>query len=127
MNLDRSCGERRVEQRRRFQRRAADGRRSGAYALDLRWAASSDIVGYAIEAADGAIGRVADFCLEEESLTVTEIVAIVRRQRRILVPLSAIERIDWPQRKVYLRATRQEIRRWSKSGTKSQRASRAGF
>jgi hypothetical protein len=108
--------ERRVDERRLSQRRITE-RRLPLRDWDARWRSSVDIIGYSVEAADSAIGRIADFGVEEESLIVTEIVVVARRllpgRSRFFVPLSAIERIDWRQRKVYVRPTREEIRRWS--------------
>lgn len=107
--------ERRAKDRRQSQRRADAVRR----ARDPRWGNSAELVGFRIAAADRTIGKVADFCIEEESLVITELVVVARRllvgRKRIFVPLDAIERIDWPNRKVYLRSTWREVRRWSES------------
>ena len=108
---------RRLGERRQSQRRALDF--PGPVFFGGTWQTSAELIGYAIEAADGPVGRVADFWLEEESAVITEIVVITRRrllplQKRVFVPVSAIERIDWAERKIYLRPTRKELRQWSK-------------
>jgi sporulation protein YlmC with PRC-barrel domain len=111
MNHERLQSDRRVQERRASHRRGVDG--------EVLWRSSSEILGYSVQAADGALGRVEDFCFEEESSVITAIVVRGRgrlaRQQRLLVPLEAIERVDWPARKVYLRPARAEIRQWSRA------------
>jgi sporulation protein YlmC with PRC-barrel domain len=110
---------RRSGERRQSQRRAVNPWGSlGEVFLGGIWRTSAEIIGYAVEAADGRLGRVADFCIEKESSVVTEIVVVTRRllpmQKRVVVPLNAIERIDPRERKIYVRPTRDELRRWSR-------------
>jgi hypothetical protein len=111
--------DRRTEERRVSERRGKGGRLCAPHEREAPWNASCDIIGYAIEASDGALGRVEAFCVEDESLMITEIVvAAARRQgkrRCILVPLSAVGRIDAQERKLYLNSTRDEIRQWSEA------------
>jgi sporulation protein YlmC with PRC-barrel domain len=110
---------RRFGERRQSERRAVTPWGSlGEVFLGGIWRTSAEIIGYAVEAADGRLGRVADFCIEKESSVVTEIVVVTRRllpmQKRVVVPLNAIERIDPRERKIYVRPTRDELRRWSR-------------
>jgi hypothetical protein len=76
------------------------------------------IIGYAIEAADGPAGRVADFLIEEESAVVTGIVVSTRGvlplRRRACVPINAVQRVDTHERRIYLHCTRDDIKAWSK-------------
>lgn len=109
---------RRLGERRRSERRAVNPWGSlGEVFFGGIWRTSAEIIGYAVEAADGRLGRVADFCIEEESSVITEIVVVARglspMQKGVVVPLNAIERIDPRGRKIYLRPTRDELRRWS--------------
>ena len=113
--------------RRALERRQAD--RRAANALDFRGLAAAgdgalgaEIIGYRIEAPDGYVGHAADFCVEEESSVVTGILAKTRRLlpggRRVFVPLNAIERIDPREKKIYVRPTRDEVRRGSRNSTR---------
>ena len=76
------------------------------------------IIGYAIEAADGPVGRVADFLIEEESAVVTGIVVRTRGvlpfRRQLCVPINAVERVDPQERRIYVNCTRDAIKAWSK-------------
>ena len=63
-----------------------------------------------LEAADGPIGEVADLVMEEETCAVTELV-VDSGGNSLLVPLGAVARIDWPQRRMYVELTREEILR----------------
>jgi hypothetical protein len=108
--------DRRSVERRRSQRRGANGFSNPVF-FGGTWCTGAEIIGYAIEATDGPIGRVADLCVEEESSVVTGMVVITRRllplQKRVFVPLNAIERVDAPGRKIYLRRMRHEVKEWS--------------
>jgi hypothetical protein len=112
--------DRRSGERRQWQRRALDARAfpDQVYFSGI-WHGSAEVIGYATEAADGPIGRVADFSIEEESAVVTEIVVMMRRplrpKRRLFIPLNAIKSIDEQERKIYLWPTRDELGQWSKS------------
>ena len=48
---------------------------------------------------------------------ITELVVLARRrlmrQKRIFVPLESVERIDWPNRTLYLRPSWQDVTRAS--------------
>lgn len=98
-------------------RRSTERRQSPRHAggaLDF----GAELIGYRIEASDGPIGRVTDFCVEEEGWAVTGLLAdprgILRTSRRIFVPLSAIESIDQAARKIYAGPTRDELARGSR-------------
>ena len=108
--------------RRSLERRQADRRRAH---LDFRGLAAfgdaafgAEIIGYRIEARDGYVGRAVDFCVEEESSVVTGLLARTHRllpwARQLYVPLSAIERIDPREKKIYVTPTRDEVRRGSR-------------
>ena len=130
MNHERLAGNRRAHERRVSRRRAVDGGFSVASDAAMLWRSSAEILGFGVQAADGALGRVEDFCVEEECSVITAIIVSARHrlsgQRRLFVPLSAIERIDWQGRKVYLRPARAEVRRWSWAACPpSQHAARA--
>jgi hypothetical protein len=77
-----------------------------------------DILGYGIEAPDGPVGYAVDFCIEDESWVVTGLLAdprgALRTSRRIFVPLSAIERVDRREKKIYVTSARDQLARGSR-------------
>jgi hypothetical protein len=102
--------------RRAGERRAIDRRLAGGVA-ELHWQSAAELIGYAVHAGPGAIGRVEDLCVEPDSLVLTEMVIATRRFlwiKRVHVALNAIDRIDWHNRVVYLRTTREEMQRVSR-------------
>jgi hypothetical protein len=99
--------------RRSAERRKADRRSDRALADG-----GAELIGYRIQAPDGEVGRVADFCVEQEGWAVTGFLAALRRlfptRRRIFVPLSAIERIDRRAKTIYVRVGREALARGSR-------------
>jgi len=75
---------------------------------------SSEVVsGCAIEARDGAAGRIEDLIIDPARWTVTGIVVGMRdflQSRHVVLPPEAVESIDWPYRKVRVRLGRDAIR-----------------
>lgn len=107
--------ERRIEERRLIERRSVavlplEGEPEGG------WQSSAELIGCTVEAADGAVGLIEDLRFEAESLAIAGLVIdapdSLSAGLRLVLPLGSVERIDWPQRKVYLRGTREEIQRF---------------
>jgi hypothetical protein len=69
---------------------------------DEPWRCSDDLLGARLEAADGLLGVVADVVVEEDSWAVTGLV-VTTDGASMIVPLTDVARIDWPQRTLYLR------------------------
>ena len=84
-------------------------------ALDLR---DADVIGYRVEAADGYVGRAADYCVEEESWVVTGVLVAMRGAKPVFVPLNAIDRIDQPEKTIYVTPTREEVRQGSRRSSR---------
>lgn len=107
----------RQPERRSAERRKAD--RRSVKVLDL----GPEILGYRIEARDGYVGRAADFCIEGESSVVTGLLAnrhpLLPWGRRIFVPLNAIERVDPGEKRIYVRPSRDDVRRGSRRSVRS--------
>jgi hypothetical protein len=99
-------------------RRSAERRKSDRRSDRALADGGAELIGYRIEAPDGAVGRAADFCIEQEGWAVTGLLAAPRRlfptRRRIFVPLSAIERIDRRAKTIYVRVSREELARGSR-------------
>lgn len=75
---------------------------------------SAEVVGYRIRAADGDIGHVEDFLLDEESWAIRDMVVDTRNWlpgKKVLVSPAAISDIDWANREVHVRLTREELKR----------------
>ena len=72
------------------------------------------IIGYDLETPDGAIGHVSDFLIDDRCWAIADIVVDTRSWlpggRRVIVPPSAVERIDGAARKVRVRLSRDEVR-----------------
>jgi hypothetical protein len=91
-------------------RRATDHRQPVALPGDEPWRCGTEMIGAMLEAADGPIGEVADLVMEEETCAVTGLV-VGTEENAVLVPLAAVARVDWPQRRMYVSMTREEILR----------------
>jgi sporulation protein YlmC with PRC-barrel domain len=73
---------------------------------------SDDVVGYSIHAADGRIGHVEDIRVDDRNWAVADLVVDTRDWlpgKKVLVPPSAVEGIDWRARQVRLRMRRAEV------------------
>jgi sporulation protein YlmC with PRC-barrel domain len=75
---------------------------------------SAQLVGYDIEAPDGAIGHVEDLVVDDESWEIADMVVDTRNWlpggKRVLVPPTAVASIDAPAKKVRVRLSRDEVR-----------------
>jgi sporulation protein YlmC with PRC-barrel domain len=86
--------------------------RTSAGAGDARLRSSAEVIGCGIEARDGAIGEVADLVVDDETWEITDVLVDSRRWlpgKLLLISPEAIERIDWPEKKVHLRLARRDI------------------
>ena len=73
-----------------------------------------EVIGYDIEARDGAIGDVEDFVVDDKSWSISDVVVDTTKWwpgGRVRVHPDDVERIDREGRKVHLRLTRDEVRR----------------
>jgi hypothetical protein len=74
---------------------------------------AKDLSGYHIVAADGEIGHVVDFLIDDETWIVRYIVMDTRNWlpgKHVLVIPSLVESMDWESRKVRVRVSREAIR-----------------
>lgn len=73
----------------------------------------AEVVGYHIQAADGAIGHVEDFIVDDETWAISDMVVDTRSWlpgKKVLVAPDQIENIDWTAREVRLRLTKEELK-----------------
>lgn len=114
--------DRRSVERRQLERRSGRGLDFSELAqLGELAEGGAEIMGYQVEAADGPIGHVEDFCVEEESSVVTGFLAAPDpTSKRIFVPLSAVERIDQRAKRIYARLGRDELIRGSRKTSRPE-------
>ena len=77
------------------------------------------MVGYRIRATDGEIGHVEDFVVDDESWAIADMVVDTRNWlpgKKVLVPASAIEDIDWDDGTVSVRLRREELKHAPEAG-----------
>jgi hypothetical protein len=73
----------------------------------------SEVVGYRIRAADGEIGHVEDFIVDDVDWAITGMVVDTRNWlpgKKVVLPPSAIEQIDWESGTVSVTLSRDELR-----------------
>lgn len=91
-------------ERRNGERRASQRRLAKAPAADVcDWQGCAGIIGFDVLESSVRLGRVKDFRLEEESAAITDLVIAAGGRKRLYVPLSAVARIDWQAKALYLR------------------------
>ena len=74
----------------------------------------AEVAGYEIRAADGEIGHVEDFVVDEQSWAITGMVVDTTNWLpggKVVIPRDAIEAVDWGSRQVAVRMTREELKR----------------
>jgi hypothetical protein len=83
-----------------------------ASARETHLRSGAEVVGYSIEAADGPIGHVDDFLIDDRPWAIDAMVVDTRNWlpgKKVLVPPRAIGDIDWDQRQVKVRMTRENL------------------
>jgi hypothetical protein len=73
---------------------------------------AKEVAGYHVEASDGAIGHVETFLVDDRTWQIQSIVIDTRNWlpgRHVSIDPSIVDRVDWPQRQVYVRATRDAV------------------
>jgi sporulation protein YlmC with PRC-barrel domain len=71
-----------------------------------------DVVGYRLEASDGALGHVEDVLFDDDTWSVAHLVVDTREWlpgRKVLVSPGLVERVDPVHRTVHVRATKREV------------------
>jgi sporulation protein YlmC with PRC-barrel domain len=81
-------------------------------ASDAGLRSSAEMIGCGIEATDGAVGRVADLVIDDETWEITNVLVDSRRWlpgKLLLISPQVIARIDWPRKTLHLRLARGDI------------------
>ncbi len=72
-----------------------------------------EVSGYHIQAADGVIGHVEDFIIDDETWAIRYLIIDTRNWwpgKKVLVSLQWIERVSWSESKVFVNLSRQTIK-----------------
>ncbi len=89
------------------------GEKSQTKAWDHHLRSTSDVSGYHVQAADGEIGHVSDFIIEDDNWTIRYLVVDTRNWwpgKKVLVSPRWIERVSWPESKVFANLSRDAIK-----------------
>lgn len=98
----------------RSDKRAQELKEAGRKAAASHLRSSDEVIGYSIHAADGKIGHVEDIRLDDRNWAVSDLVVDTRDWlpgKKVLVPPSAVDSIDWNTREVRLRMSRADVDR----------------
>lgn len=96
----------------RSDKRAQELKEAGRQAAESHLRSSDEVIGYSIHAADGKIGHVEDIRVDDRNWAVSDLVVDTRDWlpgKKVLVPPSAVEDIDWNTREVRLRMRREDV------------------
>jgi uncharacterized protein YrrD len=81
---------------------------------DVHLRSSKEVAGYDIQATDDSIGHVKDFVFDSDTWAIRYLVVDTRNWwpggKKVLVGAHWIDRIDWAQKKVYARLTREQVK-----------------
>ena len=93
---------------------AAEAREANVPAEDVHLRSSANVAGYDIQATDDSIGHVKDFVFDDESWAVRYLVVDTRNWwpggKKVLLATHWIDRIDWADKTVFTRLTREQIK-----------------
>jgi uncharacterized protein YrrD len=93
------------------QAEAKSGASEKVWSSHLR--STSEVTGYPIQAADGEIGHVEDFVLDDETWTIRYLIVDTRNWwpgKKVLVSPRWIERVSWSEFKVFINLPRETIK-----------------
>ncbi len=99
----------------RAARAAEEGRAPAAgQPAESRVRSVREVVGYRLHAADGDVGRIEDFVVDDETWAIADLIVDTRSWlpgKKALVAPGAVARVDWENREVKIRLTRDEVER----------------
>jgi len=86
---------------------------SGEKAWDPHLCSTDDVRGHEIQAADGEIGHVEDFIIDDETWAIRYLIIDTRNWwpgKKVLVSPQWIERVSWSESKVFVNLSRESIK-----------------
>jgi uncharacterized protein YrrD len=87
--------------------------RAGKESADSHLRSTNEVTGYHIEAADGVIGHVADFIIDDENWAIRYLEVDTRNWwpgKKVLVSPQWVDNVSWPDSKVYVDLSRETIK-----------------
>ena len=81
---------------------------------DAHLRSSAEVIGYDIEARDGSLGEVEDFIVDEKTWGIRDVVIDTTKWwpgGHVRISPDDVERIDWENRTMHVRLTRDELKR----------------
>ncbi|MFA7418084.1 MAG: PRC-barrel domain-containing protein [Melioribacteraceae bacterium] len=87
--------------------------KSGEDSWDPNLRSTHEVTGYNIEAADGDIGHVVDFIIDDESWTIRYLIVDTRNWlpgKKIILSPFWIDRVSWGEAKVFVNLTMEQIK-----------------
>lgn len=94
--------------------RAPSDYRQGEKAWDPHLRSTQEVTGYHIQAADGEVGHVEDFIIDDETWAIRYLIVDTRNWwpgKKVLVSPQWIERVSWSDSKVFINLSRAAIKR----------------
>ena len=85
----------------------------GEKAWDPHLRSTHDVSGYHIHAADGEIGHVEDFIIDDETWAIRYLIVDTRNWwpgKKVLISPQWIERVSWSESKVFVNLSREAIK-----------------
>jgi uncharacterized protein YrrD len=85
----------------------------GGKAWDSHLRSTHDVSGYHIQAADGEVGHVEDFIIDDETWAIRYLIIDTRNWwpgKKVLVSPQWIERVSWSESKVFVNVSRETIK-----------------
>ena len=73
---------------------------------------SDEVIGYRVVATDGPIGHVEDFVVDDTNWAIARMIVDTRNWlpgKHVLVPVDAVDKVDWITREMRLKVTRDEV------------------
>jgi len=92
---------------------AASVARARAESQDMHLRSTKEVTGYHIQALDDEAGHVEDFIADDETWAIRYLVVDTRNWwpgKKVLVSPQWIERVSWPESKVFIDLTREQIK-----------------
>ena len=87
--------------------------RAGKESADSHLRSTDEVTGYHIEAADGEIGHVADFIIDDKTWAIRYLEVDTRNWwpgKKVLVAPQWVDNVSWPDSKVYVHLSREPIK-----------------
>ncbi len=97
---------------REFDQAKEPAEKAQAKAWDHHLRSTADVSGYHVQAVDGEIGHVSDFIIDDDNWSIRYLVVDTRNWlpgKKVLVSPRWIERVSWPESKVFANLSREAI------------------